>query len=369
MALPATAVVEALASFFSEAQTEAIIASGEHVAERFFSHVVPGLISVRAWAQWAASHPAMSYGTRRTGRPIFENTPEGSSTIARFRRRINTGPIPMPRTRAQTNRRYVMSQRLRRTLPKLYRSYRRRRQGRVHQAHAAVSTSSSRLIGARGNAPGSGYTVVERTMNAPTPTQSEGGSTLTNILKNPGSATAPDGSFGVSYHFQLDQMHQYVDFTDAYQWYKILSVKLTFVPLQNAWPGLVVSDATNPIKHDSADGSATSASQAPVVALAPDATSDALFTSLNEAMAHSGSRLHVFNDTSEMTVYLVPKPTGLVGVAGSEIQVLTPTSKWISTDSATVPHYGLRVWCDQLYDTALIRVFMTMKVAFKGVKS
>lgn len=209
--------------------------------------------------------------------------------------------------------------------------------------------------------------IIKKLARGPNPTTQEGGGSLTHFLRNGLGKTSPNGNFGFSYNFQLSQFPNYTQYTAIYQWYKILWVKLHFYPLNNSHPSLIEGDATNPIKGSVNTGTAPWSSLAPQLIVAPDHQSEALFGSEGEAMEHDGAIHHVFNDGNEFSVYLSPKPTGLVGSAGSEVTYLTPAAKWITTSSATVPHYGLRCFA-YMNDGTNVKVVMEMKVAFRGNK-
>lgn len=241
---------------------------------------------------------------------------------------------------------------------------RRRRRKTRHSSHIRTSRS----ILARAQKKAGAITVVKRLAAGPTPTTQESGGTMSDVITAFGSKTTPNGQFAFSYSFNLAQFPNYAEFTGAYQWYKILWVKLIFYPEQNCYPSLREGDATNPIKNYDYASTAQIVSRAPFLITAPDHASESLFASKGEAMAHDGAVLHCFNDQSEKAVWISPKATGLVGSAGSEIVTLTRTPQWITTDSATVPHYGLRCFADTFTSASSLRCVMEMKVAFKGAK-
>ncbi len=274
---------------------------------------------------------------------------------------VYTGSFPdMPGYKRKTNRKPYSGRRKGNYVAK-------RNKRRRISTGAAVGVASSRIASAsRHN--GKRIVVLKKLAQGPTPTTREGGSSMSNEIRNYGSKTTPDGEQSFGYSFSLSQFPSYSNFTGIYQWYKILWVKLHFYPLQTTWPALSASTATNPIIGREFDDTAGLACcVAPTICVAPDHQSDALFSSLNNAMEHDGAKLHVFNDTNEFSVFLSPKPTGLVGSAGSEVVYLTPENKWITTSSATVPHYGLRCYV-KMQDAVSVQVYMEMKVAFRGNK-
>lgn len=208
-------------------------------------------------------------------------------------------------------------------------------------------------------------TVLKRVCTAPAPTSNEGGATfVAGRIRNSTSKTSPNGSFGVGWAFYLNQMFQYAEYVNTYQWYKILYVKLYFYPSANAIPAIASSNGAQSI-----NGTGTIVGMAPHMCLAPDRSSSTKFSSMNEAMAHAGAVFHVFNDPGkEFSYYCTPKPTSLVGSAGSEIQTMGTENPWISTANASVPYYGLRGFFENFNDHSWLDVKMEMKVAFKGVK-
>jgi len=247
----------------------------------------------------------------------------------------------------------------------IYRSRPRMTRRRINTG-AAVGVGMSTL--ARASIHRGKNVVLKKMAAAPTPTEREAGAAITSVLENSNGKTTPNGVYSFGYHFELSQFPNYASYTALYQWYKILWVKLHFYPLQASYPAIVQSNSTNPILGIRKDGSGQRVTEASRLVIAPDHQSDALFTNEAEAMEHDGAVHHCFNDGNEFSTYLSPKPTGLVGSAGSEVVYLTPENKWITTSSATVPHYGLRCFMTQP-DGSSIKVIMEMKVAFRGNKT
>ena len=294
---------------------------------------------------YQSPHPGRAHVRRRIWEegPTIENQPRMP-----YRRSINTGV----RTRSSL-RRSIAATKIQRAAKKsmFRRSY--RQYGRANMNMLARGAPAHKT-----------ETVVKRLQNSPVPTEGETGHTLSDIIQNSRLRAAGSrngtGSFG--YAFKLDQLFNYTEYTGAYQWYKILKVRLVFYPAQNNYRA---DDNTT----WTADASGSQFARAPFLVLAPDSSSDAKFTSLNEAQAHAGSVVHCFNDGSDFAITLSPKPTSLHGSSGSEVQTLGVQRPWISTDSPTVEHYGLRCYADQFGDSSYMRVKMEMTVAFKGVKA
>ncbi len=282
--------------------------------------------------------------------------------MPRTHRSINTGHHSLYRFAPRTPMtRYVRRSR-RTALRKPRNVYTRRRIPRQPRTVAKIGDTL-----ARGSSHNNRIVVIKRLQRAPNPTTQEGGGALTSRIMNATSATTKDGQFGFSYNFNLAQMTSYADFTAMYQWYKLLWVKIHFVPLQGAVPALIQGTATNPILDVTEDGSNTPLGQAGELVLAPDRTSEALFSTVQHAMAHDGAVLHTFNDNKELSIFLQPRALGLVGAAGSEVATENAGPRWITTSDATVKHYGLRCFAT-MQDNASYRVNMEMKFAFKGSK-
>jgi hypothetical protein len=206
--------------------------------------------------------------------------------------------------------------------------------------------------------------VVRRANYAPAPTVTETGSSFgVGVIENSMMKTTPNGSGSFGWTFNLQQLNGYTDFTSIYKFYKILWVKLTFYPRQNAWQsgrtdaGNVTYDNTGGIKSTS-----------PELIVVPDRTSAANVTGTSALMSHEEARFHIFNDGKEFSVFLQPTILGIEGSTASTYNVPgKPT--WIPTTTTNAPHYGLRCRISSMSDYDSIRVIMEMKVAFKEPKA
>lgn len=263
-------------------------------------------------------------------------------------------------------------------MPILYGPVRRRRRRyrkapykrRARKSKTAIaSTKPTRVL--KGSSYGGGRVhVVKKLLDGPAPTEQESTGSLGVVLLNVGSKSPPDGTFAFTYAFNLTQLPGYAQYTAIYQYYRILWVRMHFVPLQTGILAHAQGDATNPTKG--ASTTATSSSflgTAPWMIFAKDEATSAIFTSGSEAMEHDGSSLHVFNDPSELSVYLSPKNHDLIGVAGTEVPIPVKTSTWIPTSSTAVKHYGLRCLMNNMTSSTQVRVWTEMKVAFKDLKA
>lgn len=222
---------------------------------------------------------------------------------------------------------------------------------------------------AQASAVGGSIKVVRKLLRGINPTAMESGGALTSFITNDNGKTTPNGNFAFSYEWTLENFPDYTLYTGAYQWYKILWVKVHFYPLQNSHPALRVSSATNPIiGYSNNEDPGTVASHAPQLIVAPDKQGAAIFSSESDALQHAGAIHHVFNNGNDLSIHVAPQPTGLLGTAGSEAIYEIKGNKWISTGVTNVPHYGVR--CHMVMPSGpQIKVMMEMKVAFKHPKS
>lgn len=305
------------------------------------------------------------YGRRRWG------------SQSRMHRRINTGgpsrstarsraAVPYfslantrrGRTMPGKRKRTTLRARRRRPFPRMVRPRRNYGVGRVSSSRLATGTSLKN----------SGIVVINKLFKGFAPTDYTPGSTLTDVMTNIGSRTTPDGSFSTGYNWTLSDFPNYADYVDIYQWYKILNVKVHYYPMNNSYPGLHEGTATNPIEGVSASGGTNYVTcKAPSITYAKDDQVSTYFTAESIAMQHHGAQYHQFNDGNDLTVYVVPKPTGLLGTAGTEAVYQHPKPQWISTSESSVKHFGLRTFW-QCVDGCSVRVIMEMKVAFKEPK-
>lgn len=273
-------------------------------------------------------------------------------------RRINSGLPIMPRSNFSTLR--------------FRRAKRKRAAGKARTAkrrkHANAVVKATRII--RGTFTNkSGYRVVKKLSLAKTPT-GEGGHALTSLLMSSVSKTGGGSSYAFSYDWSLDDFPSYTDFTNLYQYYRILWVKLHFVPLQNAYLAANRGSATYPVNTTANSGTTSYITgSAPWIIFAKDEAGAAVFGSANDAMEHNGAAIHVFNGGDELSIYLEPKNHEQVGASGSTVETPVYKSSWIPTASTAVKHYGLRCYMENQNMHSQIKVFMEMKVAFKDPKT
>jgi hypothetical protein len=175
-------------------------------------------------------------------------------------------------------------------------------------------------------------------------------------------------SGGFGFNFKLDQMPSYTDFTNMFQFYKILNVEIHFVPFQTCFPALTVSDATNPVKGLSST-TYTPTSEVPIITLAPDDSSSDNFASQTDAFAHGRTTLHSFADGRTFKYRLSPVVKRIAGSTAAPVQASVTRKTWVSTDSPSEAHFGVRGWGKHFYSTTRIDVYVIMTTVFKDLKT
>lgn len=205
--------------------------------------------------------------------------------------------------------------------------------------------------------------VVRKAFPGVVPTTTNTGASFSaGNIQNSVLRTTPDGTGSFGWKFTLQDFPSYTSFTGIYQFYKILYVKIMFVPEQNSWlsgrtDATTVAYTTTALKTTS-----------PFMVVAPDPMSDAVFSTITDALEHDGSSTHAFNNGDEWVVYLEPTIIHVEGETGSTYNV--PGKKtWLPTSNTTAPHYGLRAYLDKIDQYTSFRTVMEMKVAFKGLKT
>lgn len=201
-------------------------------------------------------------------------------------------PASTKSSAAASSRSFANSSRVR-TMPMLGKRKRGKRYKRplprsVRPKHMATTTSSRQ---AKGSTSRGRITVVNKLMTGITPTDKPGGCTLTDKITVIGSETTPNGGFGLGWNFKLTDFPNYADYTDVYQWYKILFVKIHFYPLNNTYPGFQTTSAGIPALT-AAGGTNYRSCEAPQVVYAKDDQSSAEFTTEVVAMQHAGASLY-----------------------------------------------------------------------------
>lgn len=162
------------------------------------------------------------------------------------------------------------------------------------------------------------------------------------------------------YTVSLDQLPNYMEFVTLFDQYKIMGAKLTFVPGQTETVGNVNNGTT----------SAISAQRFCSAIDFDDNTTPANESELQEYGSFKwsqGGRVH--------SRYWKPKMLTNIYDGGGSGPALAPTkAKWISTNYADVPHYGVKVFCGYpevpsgTAGSITYEVYLTLYLAFKNVK-
>lgn len=129
---------------------------------------------------------------------------------------------------------------------------------------------------------------------------------------------------GQSYNFVLQSLPNYTDFTNAFDAYRILAVKMMFIPTIT-----------------SIDGEAgTTTRQVPRLYTAIDKTGNPQTSSENSMLEYGNLRI-IKNPLSPFSIY-VRHPAVWQGVAtASSVAYSEPRGgAWLSCDSVNIPHYG-----------------------------
>lgn len=244
----------------------------------------------------------------------------------------------------------------------------KRKADRLHNKYRkkfkATSSVAGRLTTRLGNG---GYKNITRTFPGIAPTEFNPGANIGQFISNVRLKTTPNGNGAFSYTFRLQDLQNYQDYTNIYQYYKINHVKVLIVPEQ----GPIIPNSTDfstgaTGNKDASDGTGKINGTACCLVSAYDRDTTSPFTSINEALAHEGQKMHIFNDGREYKLSIAPTPLGVAGDTGATYNV--PSEQhWIPTTSPAVPHFGLRCWVDQFDQFQTLRVFMSYNISFKGL--
>ncbi len=204
--------------------------------------------------------------------------------------------------------------------------------------------------------------IISKIVDMIVPTGVEVGNTVGRTVTNKRLKTTADGFGGMGWTYKLSDFPAYADYQKIYQYYKILWVKVTFMPMQTIFGGYTIGASS-----DQTNVTTVRLQQPAHMVIAPDMSSDAPFTTFANATSHDKSTFVVFNGPEEYTAYVAPAPLAVEGDSGSEINV--PGNQiWIPTDSDAVKHYGLRCYFRNLDQYSQVYIVHEMKVAFRGLK-
>jgi hypothetical protein len=284
--------------------------------------------------------------------PVSGKKQKNMVQLVKVQHEVKSGKTSRKKRRYKTGKRTRLSRRRHRNAVTSFNSY----------TGPTVIAGSSRR--------GSKYSVVARTYLPYAVADAGGGTsgpgTINNDFLNLGT-----GYGGFGYFFKLSHFTNYTDFTNMYRFYKILWVKLIFYPETNTHISAKANEGVGNTTQayalvDYTDGVVHRVGQAPSICYAPDQTTASGFSEFNVAMAHDNAKFHMFNDSRELSVWLVPTIKDKVGASNSSTGPARP--QWISTAHPDEEHYGLRCLGEGFHTANHLRVTCTMKVAFKDLK-
>lgn len=326
--------------------------SGIEVARLGYVHDIPSIESIETASATAITPAAVGF--------VDHNLSTSNSNSNRYgnmpRRPVRRRPIPVAPRFVGVRSVVPASRRIRRRRYPLRR--RRRRIGaagfRAWNTSAAIGSSSS----------SHGRAMFVKRMMRPTQVLATT-ENLPVIDYDAGSSSA----YGFQYSFKLSDVPGYANWTNMYRWFKIVGVKLIFVPLQNTHNGLSQSNATNPIKAIGTSAT-TLSGLAPRFIVAPDNSSLSAFSSEQQALSHDHSKMHCFNGGAEFVVSMRPMAQDVIGLAGATARTDKPPTGFIETSAAgiAIKHHGLRCWCEGVHNAVQVIVYQEISVALKGLK-
>lgn len=150
--------------------------------------------------------------------------------------------------------------------------------------------------------------------------------------------------------FQLDNLDNYTEFTNLFQQFRILGVKLTFVPY-------VTSNDANPI---------ATTYVMPNIHTVIDHDDSGTPANLAEIMQFRNHRMTRLNRVHSRYI----KPSILMSAYETALTsaYIPKWKQWVSTDDYTTPHYGLKYFIDQSSTALTIRVFAKFYFQCKDLK-
>lgn len=240
------------------------------------------------------------------------------------------------------------------------RRYKRKSYRKKPSKYGTTRIHRTKLMGTRHA--GQKHHLVRKAFLGIAPWVQEIGGTINDNIRNFQLKSAPrDGNGAFNYQWDLTAFPGYTTINQIYQYYRIRAVTICFYPEQNSYPA-ARTDAQN-VTYDASSGQKATA---PTLIYAVDRADSNLFTSVNDALAHEGSKMHVFNGSEELTVSLRPTPLTTVGTGGG-VDVAGKMT-WIPTSSTGEKHLGLKCYMNRMSDYISIRVVMNMTVEFKDTK-
>lgn len=158
-------------------------------------------------------------------------------------------------------------------------------------------------------------------------------------------------NFGISGEFAIKDVRDASDFTQLFDRYKIVGVKLKFLYQQNSVPV----------------GGLTSF---PVINYAFDADDSNTPTGIDQLQAKGYNHEKVLNANSNFSYYIKPRVSkmlysqSLSGVGGYSSE----KACWIDCQSSSVPHYGFKAWIKDWYTLSSNQVLTIQPVFYLAMK-
>lgn len=168
-----------------------------------------------------------------------------------------------------------------------------------------------------------------------------------------GSAYLPNAvNFGVGGFFTINEVTEASDFTNLFDRYKIVGVKLKFLYQQN-------TSAVN------------GASSFPVIAYAFDGDDAAVPGSISDVQRKGYCHEKVLNANSNFSLYIKPRVSKMMysqtlsGLGGYSSE----KPCWLDCQASTVPHYGVKLWIkDWVNDSGVYQNLTIQPVYYLALK-
>lgn len=152
------------------------------------------------------------------------------------------------------------------------------------------------------------------------------------------SAFGTTTQFGLSANFQLQDVIESTDFTQLFDRYKIVGIKLKFMYQQTTSANSGVVSNVHPIMDMSFDGDD---SDLPV--------------SQTAVQVKGFSKTHLLNSNRPFKTYWTPRVDKVVYTSGISTAYTSERSCWLDCNSPQVQHYGMKAWITSWpFDTNLI---------------
>lgn len=145
------------------------------------------------------------------------------------------------------------------------------------------------------------------------------GSIGTGILSN-------TAQFGMAYNFQLKQAVEYTDFTQLFDRYKVLGVKLNI---------LYQNNMGDPNSHC-----------LPGMTMAWDGDDAGVPSNKEDVSRKLNARTSILNANRPKSIYIRPRITKSVYQQGLTTAYTSERSCYIDCNNSTVEHYGYKFWID-----------------------